>query len=244
MALSDAQREKIALYVRSYLLRTAQTFGHENAVFRASARWTHTLNVLQNLKAILDGERVTSEIRDVCEVAAYFHDVDHYTVQLEYHAERGAETARRYLTKDGYDPDFIQRVSRVILNHHLDLDDDIAIDDQVKRIINTFSLEERMLMDADTLDKIGVSNILQSVLTMGQLDQMLAESARQLTSGWPLQRASVWSAVLTTPTGKTIGAERFAFYEHFLNQISQEIVITDPYPQLTKTQEMARVSSV
>src|SRR5579859_2605013 len=114
MSLSEAQRNKIASYVRSYIIRTAERHGHQNATFRANARWMHTLNVRQNLMAILKGENATPDVCDVCEVAAFFHDVDHYTVQLEYHAERGAETAKRFLTKDSYPPDFIQRVTYII----------------------------------------------------------------------------------------------------------------------------------
>jgi HD superfamily phosphodiesterase len=242
MALSDAQRQTIASYVRAYLLRTAKSFGHQNAIYRAEARWTHTLNVGQNLKLIFDGEKASPESRDICEVAAFFHDADHYTVQAEYHALRGAETATRFLTKEGYDPDFVRRVADAVREHDRDLDDNIPVDVQVQHIIDTLSLEARMLFDADTLDKIGASNILQSVLSMGYAQKaQVAEAARQLTSGWPLQRARLWKELLTTATGKALGEERFAFYEQFLKQISTEIVMDDPYPLSTETQELARI---
>jgi hypothetical protein len=96
-------------------------------------------------------------------------------------------------------------------------------------------------MDADTLDKIGVSNILQAVLSMGAARRQLAESAKELTSGWPLQRAKLWKYLLTTRTGKALGEERFAFYETFLRQIETEIVMDDPFPASTQTQEVAQV---
>jgi HD superfamily phosphodiesterase len=242
MGLSDAQRHKIASYVRAYLLRTAKSFGHQNAIYRAEARWTHTLNVCQNLKLIFDGEKASPESRDICEVAAYFHDADHYTVQAEYHAMRGAETATHFLTKEGYDPDFIRRVADAIREHNRDLDDNIPIDVQVQHIVETLNLEARMLLDADTLDKIGASNILEAVLSMGFAQKaQVAEAARQLTSGWPLQRARLWKALLTTPTGKALGEERFAFYERFLKQVAIEIVMDDPYPLSTETQELAHI---
>src|SRR6516164_3290210 len=106
MHLTNAKRAKIASYVRSYIVRTAERHGHQNAEFRANARWMHTLNVLQNLQHILDGENASLESREICEVAAFFHDIDHYTVQHEYHAARGAETASRFLIKEGYDAAF------------------------------------------------------------------------------------------------------------------------------------------
>ncbi|MCC7446550.1 MAG: HD domain-containing protein [Anaerolineae bacterium] len=241
MVLATAQRQKIANYVRSYILRTAESFGHQNATQRGSARWTHTLSVYQNLQQIMDGENASPESRDVCEVAAFFHDIDHYTVQVEYHAAKGAETAARFLKKENYSPEFIFRVTEVIRAHDRDLSDEIPIDEQVQEIVDTLSLETRMVMDADTLDKIGVSNILQSVLTMGFSRQPLVEVAQELSSGWPLQRAKLWKDMLTTQTGKRLGEERFAFYEQFLNQVAQEVVTDDPYPQMAVTQEVARV---
>ncbi len=242
MAISDIQRQKMVNYVRNYLVRTAQSFGHQNALFRATARWTHTLNVLQNLNVILNGEQAAPESREVCEIAALFHDVDHYTVQVAYHAARGAETVMRYLAKEGYDPAFAKQVAETIRGHHRDLDDEIPVEEQVREIVETLTIETRMVMDADTLDKIGVSNILQAVLSMGAAKRQLGESAKELTSGWPLQRAKLWKQLLTTPTGKALGEERFSFYEAFLRQIESEIVMDDPFPTSTQTQEVAQVS--
>ena len=241
MSVSNVQLQNIAEYVRAYILRTAQTFGHQNALNRANARWTHTLSVVQNLNLILTRENASADIADVCRVAALFHDIDHYTVQVEYHAARGAETAARYLTKEGYPKEFASRVAFAVREHDRDLNDDISIDEQVQELVDTLPLEARMVLDADTLDKIGVSNILQAVLSMGMTKQPIAEAAKELTSGWPVQRARLWLALLTTPTGQALGAERFKFYQQFLDQIEVEIVMDDPYSQSTRTQEMARV---
>jgi len=244
MSISDAHLQKMATYIRSYILRTAEIHGHRNAFFRANARWTHTLNTVKNLKLILDGENAPADVREVTEVAALFHDIDHYTVQHEYHAARGAETATRFLTKEGYDPAFIKRVARCVREHDRDLDDNIPIDTQVAELIASLDLECRMVMDADTLDKIGVSNILQAIMSMSSADKrQVVDAARELTSGWPLQRAKLWKALLTTETGKRLGEERFAFYEMFLKQVEAEIVMHDPYTELLASQEVAQASS-
>src|SRR5260370_32307856 len=108
MNLTDAQRNKIASYVRSYIIRTAERHGHHNATFRANARWMHTLNVRHNLMAILKGEKAAPDVRDICEVAAFFHDVDHYTVHLEYPAQPRPEKARTFFAKRGRPPHFAQ----------------------------------------------------------------------------------------------------------------------------------------
>jgi HD superfamily phosphodiesterase len=244
MHLTEAQRNRIAGYVRSYILRTAENHGHQNAAFRANARWMHTLNVVQNVKSILDGENTPDDVRAVCEVAAYFHDVDHYTVQHEYHAMRGAETASRFLKKEGYDPEFIKRVAVAVREHNRDLNDDDSIEQQVQDIIFSLPLEARIVFDADTLDKVGVSNIMQAVttLSLGEKRQV-HEIANELTSGWPLQRAKLWKELLTTTTGKKLGEERFAFYEQFLKQLECEVVMNDPHPDMDIriTQEMAQI---
>jgi hypothetical protein len=237
MALSDTEREKIYRYVRSYILRTAENHGHQNAAFRANARWMHTLNVVQNLRQIWQGEKADEDVRTVTEIAAVFHDIDHYTVAYEYHALQGAETATRHLKKEGYDPEVINRVASAIREHNRDLVDDEPVEDQVKHIVETLSLEARMVMDADTLDKIGVSNILQAASSMSQTDKrQVWEIARELTAGWPLQRASAWKDLLTTETGKRVGEERFAFYEQFLKQVQGEVVMVDPYVEVEAAQ--------
>jgi predicted metal-dependent HD superfamily phosphohydrolase len=242
MSLTDAQRQKMGMYVRSYMLRSAENLGHRNAAHRASARWTHSLNVVKNVQMILEGECAADDVREVCEVAAMFHDIDHYTVQLEYHAQRGAETASRWLLKEGHDAALVKRIVTVIRQHHMDLDDDLPIEEQVAEVLNSRNYETRVVMDADTLDKIGISNVLQSVITLTLNGNRLGDIAKELTSGWPLQRASLWKQLLTTDTGKRLGAERYAFYEAMLKQIAGEIVINDPYPAMSQTQEFAQIA--
>jgi hypothetical protein len=242
MTISDAQINKIVSFVRGYIIRTAQLHGHQNALYRANARWMHTLNVLKNVELIADGEKSSQESCEICRVAALFHDIDHYTVQNEYHAARGAETTTRFLTKEGYDPLFIKRVAAAVRDHDRDLNDEEPIPEQVARIVATLSIESRMVLDADTLDKIGVSNILQAVTSMSLTEKRhVADVARELTSGWPLQRAKLWKELLTTPTGRQMGEQRFAFYEQFLTQIAGEIVMYDPYPEVRVTQEVAQI---
>ncbi len=244
MTVTKVQREKIASYVRTYIIRTAERHGHQNALYRANARWMHTLNVFHNLELILKGEKASELSADVCKVAAMFHDVDHYTVQQEYHAARGAETATRFLTKEGYDAEFIRLVATVVREHDRDLNDEIPIADQVRQIAESLSLECRMLIDADTLDKIGANNILQAVTSLANTDKrQVSEIARELTSGWPLQRARLWKDMLSTPTGIAMGEQRFAFYQRFLQQIETEIIMVDPYPELRQTQEMTPIPS-
>lgn len=243
MALSQAQWNRIGQYVRTYLARTAQNYGHKNAEYRAVWRWMHTLNVLKNLDAILAGEQAAEDSRDVCRVAALFHDVDHYTVDTQYHALRGAETATAFLKREGYPADYVERVAEAIRGHHHDFSDEEPIDEQVVRIAAGLSQEARMVMDAETLDKIGANNILQSVMTMSAVKHaQIFEITRELTSGWPLDRARIWAQTLLTATGKVMGAQRLDFYERLLGQLAEEVVTDDPFPQPSAlTQESLQV---
>jgi len=241
MIFTNDQREKMAQFVRSYLLRTAELHGHKNADFRASARWTHTLNVVKNTHAICEQEGVSEYTHLVAEIAALFHDVDHYTVQPEYHAVRGAETATRYLTKEEFPADIVRAVATAVQNHQLDLDDDIEVEELVSQIVATRDYESRILIDADILDKLGATNILQSMLSMCRQQTKLADTARELTTGWPLQRAYLWKQLLTTPTGQLLGEQRYAFHQAFLVQLEQEFVLHDPYQDMTITQQMRTI---
>jgi len=243
MPLSVLQRQRAAQYVRGYLLRTVVNYGRRDQEHKATWRWMHTLNVVKNISQICDGEGISAETREICEIAALFHDVDHYTVEIQYHGVRGAETATRYLKKDGYPAEFVTRVADAVRGHHFDLDDDLPVEEQMKEIVQGKSAEAKMLMDAETLDKIGVSNILSSIITLSELKHpQVHEVGRELASGWPLARAQNWQATLVTGTGKRIGAERLAFYAQFVAQINDEVVMADPYPQpSTQTQEMLQL---
>lgn len=230
MRLSQDQMRRIAQYVRDYLMKTSQRHGHAHAKFRAENRWRHTLNVQKNIRALADGEKLTADERQICDVAALFHDIDHYTIELAYHGLRGAETTEKFLRAEGYPADFVQEVADAVRLHHFALDDDLPIREQMQQYIEGSSRVAQALMDAETLDKIGASNILQSVLTMGRNDWQLGRASRELLSGFPLDRARLWYQALVTETGRKIGAQRVSFYEQMLAQIESEIVCDDPYP--------------
>jgi hypothetical protein len=102
----------------------------------------------------------------------------------------------------------------------------------VADMLATLSGSSRMVIDADILDKIGVSNIMAALMPMGRADKQAYEAARELTEGWPLERARFWYDLLTTKTGRTLGAQRFGFYQQFLAQIKDEIVTADPFAQM------------
>ncbi|CAG0974047.1 hypothetical protein ARNL5_01923 [Anaerolineae bacterium] len=241
--VTSAHMQRIAQYVRSYLARTVELYGKPHAEPRAQHRWMHTLNVLKNIRAILESENSPQDVRWVCEAAALFHDIDHYTVDLPYHGVKGAETATRYLKQEGFDPEFIKRVACAVHDHYQDWTDERPTDEQVREVLANCGPETLMLIDAETLDKIGVSNIMLMIRSLYQKsDKTTADISHELTAGWVLQRARSWYDTLLTSAGKKMGAQRLTFCENFMNQLVEEMVLEDPYPLPSKqTQEMMKL---
>ena len=229
MQVQDSPYQAVAQYVRTYLLRTAQIGDPKRGEQRATTRYWHTLNVFRTVGIILDGEKADERTRQICMLGALLHDVDVYSVSHSDHGIRGAETATRFLRKQGYSQDVIDLVARAVHDHNYDFDDDQSIAAQVAEMRRTMPPTSLMVLDADVLDKIGVSNILNAVLQVGRADKSVHEATLELTDGWPIERARVWRDFLTTPTGQRLGRERFAFYEQFVAQIETEIVMRDPF---------------
>ncbi len=219
--------QPIADYVRAYLLRTARSGDPNNGERRATARYWHTLNVYRNVELILRAEEADESTRQICEIAALFHDVDSYTVSHSDHGIRGAETAKRFLTKAGYPSPFAEAVARAVRDHNYDFDDDRPANEQVAQILKTLPTPSLIVLDADLLDKIGVSNIMAALIQMGRTDKYAYEAAQELTGGWPLERARFWRDMLCTTTGRELGRQRFSFYQQFLDEVNAEIVMHD-----------------
>jgi hypothetical protein len=232
MLMLNPSYQPIAEYIRAYLLRSAQTGDPRNGQRRATARYWHSLNVYSNVNQILTGENASAEERQIGEIAALFHDIDIYTVAHSDHAMRGAETASRFLIKAGYRRELVAEIARAIRDHDHDFDDEQPAADQVADMLANLPHTSLMVIDADLLDKIGVSNIMAALMPMGRTDKQANEAARELTNGWPLERARFWHDLLTTKTGRAMGDQRFTFYEQFLAQIENEIVMTDPFAEL------------
>jgi len=227
--MQDSPYQAVAQYVRTYLLRSAQIGDPKRGEQRATARYWHTLNVYRTVGTILDGEGADERTRKICSLGALFHDVDVYSVSHSDHGIRGAETATRFLRKNGYPQDVIELVAHAVRDHNYDFDDERSIAAQVNEMRRTMPPTSLMVLDADVLDKIGVSNILTAVIQVGRADKSAREATLELTDGWPIERARVWRDFLTTTTGQQLGDQRFAFYEQFIAQIDTEIVMHDPF---------------
>jgi HD superfamily phosphodiesterase len=85
----------------------------------------HTLKVLENAEAIMEGEDICAEDREIVSTVAILHDIGavealHKYGSLEgtYQEREGPKIAREILDKVGYDIKYVERICYIIGNHH------------------------------------------------------------------------------------------------------------------------------
>lgn len=85
----------------------------------------HTLKVLGNTEAIMKGEYLNDEERELIAIVAILHDIGavealhkHGSIEGIYQEKEGPAVARSILEKIGYDPSKIHRICYIIGNHH------------------------------------------------------------------------------------------------------------------------------
>lgn len=85
----------------------------------------HTLKVLTNAEAIMEGEHIPEDERELISIVAILHDIGVMEAQRKYGSmesvyqeKEGPEVAKRILDKIGYDSTSADRVCYIIGNHH------------------------------------------------------------------------------------------------------------------------------
>lgn len=85
----------------------------------------HTLKVLGNTEAIMEGECIPEEERELISIVALLHDIGVMEAQRKYGSmegvyqeKEGPEVAKRILDNIGYDPISAHRVCYIVGNHH------------------------------------------------------------------------------------------------------------------------------
>lgn len=74
----------------------------------------HTQRVVKNTKELLNANHLGADENEAIELAAWLHDTG-YTKGSANHEERSCEIAREFLSKEGYDPKMIAKVSDCIM---------------------------------------------------------------------------------------------------------------------------------
>lgn len=219
--VTPEQLNQISSFVRDYLFETAPTSNQEwvrRAPRAAEYRWHHTLNVLRNAEAILEGEKAAGDAAQVVRVAVYLHDVSMFVCDHEIHGQVSAQMAEDFLSKMGLSPDFVARVKRAIAEHGTDLGPLPPAEQGA-----LFSWEGKVLLEADILDKLGASAIAGALLALGGPSGLLPhEVAEAVSAGPAMEKAVVFKDYIWTPTGRALAARRFAFFVEFLDRLQEE----------------------
>jgi HD superfamily phosphodiesterase len=215
-------------FTQKYLDATASKSEQEwvrNFPRAAPHRWQHTLNVLQNAEKILDGEKLDQTIVDVVKISAVMHDISMFVCDHTVHGQVSAEIAEQYLKDHGFSYDFTKRVTQAIAEHGIDFDTLLP-----EEMGTRFSLEGKILIEADLLDKFGASAVTNALLTLGEKGLLPFECHAALNEGVALQRAKYFKDYIWTETGRKMRDNRFGFFLTYLDQLSEEVVEkTSPY---------------
>lgn len=220
--LTKHQFREIAAFTRRHLEETFASSTQEwTKVFPRAAehRWQHTLNVLQNAEKILEGEKLGQDPGAVVKVSAVLHDVSMFVCDHSVHGRVSAEIGEEYLSAQNLPDDFIIRASRAITEHGVDFDT-LSPDEMGSQ----FSLEGKILIEADLLDKFGATAVTSALLGLGKENLLPFECRQAIKKGREMERALYFKDYIWTETGKKMRDDRFGFLLSFLDQLLEEVV--------------------
>ena len=122
----------------------------------------HIYRVLYNALAIAQAE--TEVDYDVLITACLLHDIgrkEQFADPTVCHAAAGAEKAFRFLTENGFPPEFAEQVRHCILTHRF------------RKALPPQSIEAKILFDADKLDVTGAIGIARTLMYKGDMTEPL-----------------------------------------------------------------------
>jgi len=185
--------KRMAEYVREHLHETVARDGDRMRWYpwhSAEYRYRHLIGVVDLAERIARQEGADV---DVVRVAGIFHDAAKFEVKQEKHADEGAWIAQKYLSREGYPETFIDRVAEVIRDHTTELHDDMP-------------LESVVLIEADSIDKIGVAGATLMVMRVGYESRSYEEVPEIIER--VVKRGESTVERLETQEGKRIARER------------------------------------
>lgn len=173
-------------------------------------KYSHTKRVLAWAKRLLKTEKADS---DILLYAAIFHDVG-YIVSSSEHPKYSAEICEKYLSENGFDKIFIERVLECIINHD---NKDLLKD-------NKTSSEIVLLIEADCLDEEGAMSILRDLLSEGHSDNASYNKAYQRLLGRRfLSQSNPDDWYFVTETAKKIWREKISLYIDFIKSLKIDL---------------------
>ena len=167
----------------------------------------HVLRVLRYSLMLASRRKADT---DVVALAAILHDLAIYTAERKDHAVEGSKLTEKYLTENGYQDELVKRVVRAIAVHAGPL------------VFEANTIEDKILQDADTIDKVSAFGITSNLLYYGSkgylpkqaLDEMKKDSPPRLE--WMLD-------TMHTKEGRKMVNRGCRYFKHFMVLLEKEI---------------------
>ncbi len=207
---------EMADYVRSRLEDTAERNGDRMRWYpwqSAEYRFDHTLSVVDL------GEKIAREEKadeDIIRVAALFHDVAKFEVGEENHAEEGAWITQKYLSKRGFPDEFIEKTAQTVKHH-------------AKDINNNLPFESKVLIEADSIEKIGIGGATMMALRVGFESRSHSEIPRMIDK--VIRRGKNVLDSMETETGEKIARERIERVKAYRDWFKEELPASSYEPR-------------
>lgn len=200
--------ERYLDYVKEYLIEHKGLYSeNENQTFRS--RYEHTIRVMKWLDIISEGMDID---REALYMAAVFHDIGYEDTNKSEHGKRGAKAFEKFGREQGFDEEFIRKVSKMIEMH------------SDKEILGTdIPLELTLLMEADQMDEEGTMRIMWDCMVQGKVGAKSYKDAYnrmvEFASGMPNR--------MITEKAKIIWEHKRKLYKEFLAQLENDLFIGD-----------------
>jgi uncharacterized protein len=186
----------------------------------------HSLRVEANTLKILARENHALSEHEILllRLAAILHDISKIGGTKEGHASAGAEVAEKWLcdaASQWLDDNDINRVTAMIADHS-----NKATKDQ--------DFSNAVLKDADTLDEIGAVSIFMTGNWLDRQSPYFFHDLRQRLIDFEIPFCDRKLALLGTAGAREILAEKKAFVESFIVQLSNELQADDRIEQMLR----------
>ncbi len=195
-------------YVRGYYEKTAPQDRY--AFHPWSSPEFKLAHVLRELRYSMMLASTREANLDTVSLAAILHDLAAYAAERRDHAIAGSKVAEDYLRKEDY-PDALTRdVVRAIAVHAGPL------------IFEARTIEEKILQDADTIDKVSAFGITALLLNCGSMkcppNQALEELKKEM-----LPKLKWYVETMHTPEGKRIVSKGCRYSKRFISLLEEQL---------------------
>ena len=171
--------------------------------------WQHTIEVRKYGQELARLEKANQE---VVEVAALFHDCAKLETNTLEHAKRGAEIAKKFLTRLNLEQNFIQMVYDCVLCHSSPW---ISGPPWNQKTPQPETIEAKVLFDADMLAQMSQTGICKNLFEYRDKGEDLLSCARHAYRD--IKHYAFKN--LLTKNGQKIGQQKFKYVQNFFGNI-------------------------